>query len=120
VLTAPSRGAGLVARIGETEIANHDTPRRVHGASRTKALLLCDFGGWLQYRHLERGDRETRSLILRDLLGSSRARSCEDDNCCSQGCRSHNQDLLFQWIAPFVGSELSTFNMEADIPIIGV
>ena len=35
---------------------------------RTKALLLCHFGGPLQHRHLERGDRETLYLILWGLL----------------------------------------------------
>jgi hypothetical protein len=61
----------------------------------TKALPLFDFGGGLQRQHLERGDGETRNFILWGLLGSSRARSIQDDNCCSQGCRSYNQDLLF-------------------------
>jgi hypothetical protein len=88
--------ADLVARIAaDPEIANPGTPRRVHCGLPTKALLLTDFGGGLQHQHLVRGDRETPNLILWGLLGSSRARSNEDDKCCSQGCRSHNQDLLF-------------------------
>ena len=92
----------LVARIGETRIGIH-TPRRVHCGLSTKALSLCDFGRRLQHRHLERGDRETANLILWSLLGSSRARSIEDDNCCSQSCRSHTQDLFFHRSPPLLG-----------------
>jgi hypothetical protein len=33
-------------------------------------------------------------------LGSSRARSTEDDCCCSQSCRGHNQDMLFHGSTP--------------------
>jgi hypothetical protein len=88
------RAMALVARIGETRIGIH-TPRRVHCGLSTKALSLCDFGRRLQHRHLELGDRETPNLILWGLLGSSRARSTEDDNCCS-----HNQDLLFHGWPP--------------------
>src|SRR4029453_5530572 len=76
--------AGLVARIAaDPEIATPGPPPRVHCGLPTKALLLTDFGGGLQHQHLVRGDRETPKLILWDLLSSSRARSTEDDNCCS-------------------------------------
>ena len=125
----PKDPAGLVARIGETWIWIHGTPRRVHCALPTNALLLFDFGGGLQHRHLERGDRETPNLILWGLLGSSRPRSIEDDNCCSQGCRSHNQDLLFHGSLPLLGvsehhrslSNLWLCQMSSPhIPILGV
>src|SRR5262245_12265093 len=55
----------------------------------SRPLLFSHFGGGLQHRHLERRDRETPYLI-RWLLGGSRTRSIEHDNCCSQGCRSHD------------------------------
>jgi hypothetical protein len=79
----------LKARIGETGIGIHGTPPRVHCGLPTQALLFSHFGGRLQHRHLERGDRETPNLILW-LLGSSHTRSIEHDNRCNQGCRSHN------------------------------
>src|SRR5262249_27296934 len=75
------------------------TPSRIHCGLPTQALLFSHFGGWLQHRHLEWGHRETPNLILW-LLGSSRVRCTEDDNCCSQDCRSHNQDLLFHGPTP--------------------
>src|SRR5262245_33078723 len=75
---------GLVARIAaDPEIANPGTPRRVHCGLPIKPLLLTDFGGGLQHQHLVRGDWETSNLILWGLLGRSRTRSIEDDNCCS-------------------------------------
>src|SRR4030095_8859394 len=96
--------AGLVARISaDPEIATPGRPRRVHCGLPTKALLLTDFGGGLQHQHLVRGDRETPNLILWSLLSSSRARSTEDDNCCSQSCCSHNQDFLFHGSPPVLG-----------------
>src|SRR5512132_1510367 len=99
------RWTDLVARIAaDSEIANPGTPRRVHCGLPTKALLLTDFGGGLQHQHLVRGDREPPNLILWGLLGSSRARSTEDDNCCSQGCRSHNK-ICFFMDHPRVGVE---------------
>jgi hypothetical protein len=83
----------LVARkTVETWIGIHGTPPRVHCGLPAQALLFSHFGGGLQYGHLERGHRETPNLILW-LLGSSPARSTEDDNCCNQSC--HNQDLFF-------------------------
>ena len=96
-------GAGLVARIGETGIGIHGTPRCVHRALSTKALLLFDSGRGLQHRHLELGNREIPNLILWDLLSSSRSRFTEDDKCCSQSCRSYNQDLGFHRSPPLVG-----------------
>src|SRR5215510_3102399 len=90
----------LESRIGGIGI--HGTPPRVHCGLPAQALLFSHFGGGLQHRHLERGHRETPNLILW-LLGSSRARSTEDDNCCSQSCRSHNQDLLFHGPPPCWG-----------------
>ena len=103
-IVALSAIAGLVARIAaDPEIANPGTPRRVHCGLFTKPLLLFDFGGGLQHRHLVRADRETPGLILWGLwglLGCSRARSIEYDNSCSQGYRSHNQDLLFHRSPP--------------------
>jgi hypothetical protein len=96
------RWTDLVARIAaDSEIANPGTPRRVHCGLPTKALLLTDFGGGLQHQHLVRGDRVTANLILWGLLGGCRARSIEDDNCCSQGCRSDNQDFLFHGLPPY-------------------
>src|SRR5262245_48662085 len=94
LLTQSNKGR-LPARIGETRIANHRTPRSFHFELPTKALLLFDIGGGLQRQHLERGDREAPDFILWALLGSGRARSTEDDNPCGQSCRSHNQDLSF-------------------------
>ena len=65
----------LVARIGvEAGVGIRGTPLRIHCELRAHALLFSHFCGWLQDRHLVRGDRETPSLILW-LLGSSRARS---------------------------------------------
>jgi hypothetical protein len=96
----------LEARIGETGIGIRGTPARVHCGLPTQALLFSHSGGGLQHRHLERGDRETPNFILW-LLGSSRARSTEDDNCCSQSCRSHNQDLLFHGSPPCWGCVLN-------------
>src|SRR5262245_25171720 len=94
----------LKARIGETGIGIHGTPRRIHCALPTQVLLFSHSGRRLQHRHLERGDRETPNLILWGLLGSSRARCIEDDNnCCSQSCRSNNQDLLFHGSLPLLG-----------------
>jgi hypothetical protein len=89
----------LVARIGETGVGIHRTPQRIHCGLPIQALLFSHLGGWLQDRHLVRGDRETPNLILW-LLGSSRARSTEDDCCCSQSCRGHNQDMLFHGSTP--------------------
>src|SRR5215475_13648479 len=97
----------LVACIGvEAGVWIGGTPPRIHCGLPTQALLFSHFGGWLQHRHLGRGHRETPNLILW-LLGSSRARSTEDDNCCSQSCRSHNQDLLFHGPTPCWGCVLN-------------
>jgi hypothetical protein len=74
----------LVARIGETGIGIHAPPRRIHCGLPAQALLFSHSGGGLQHQHLVRGDRESPNLILW-LLGCSRARSIEHDNCCSQG-----------------------------------
>jgi hypothetical protein len=101
-------GVKIVALSGETEIANHGAPRRVHCGLPTKALLLFDFGRGLQHQHLVRRDREAPNLILRGLLGSSRARCTEDDNCCSQGCGNHIQDFRFH---PVLGLRSECFNM---------
>ena len=81
-----SRQAGQrlrLARIGETGIWIHAPPRRIHCGLPTQALPFSHSGGGLQHQHLVRGDRETANFILW-LLGSSRARSIEHDNCCSQ------------------------------------
>jgi len=78
-------------KTSDTEIGSRP-PRRVHCGLRTKALLLFDFRGGLQHRHLKRGDREPLNHILWGLLGSS-ARSTDTENC--QNCRSQNQDLPF-------------------------
>jgi hypothetical protein len=84
-LTAPKiERACLVARMGKTGIGIHAPPRRIHCGLSTQALLFSHSGGGLQHQHLVRGDREAPNLILW-LLGSSRARSIEHDNCCSQG-----------------------------------
>jgi hypothetical protein len=93
----------LEARIGETGIGIRGTPPCVHCGLPTQALLFSHFGRGLQHRHLERGDRKSPNLILWGLLGSSRPRPIENDNCCSQGCRSHNQDLLFHGSLPLLG-----------------
>jgi hypothetical protein len=74
----------LVPRIGETGIGIHAAPRRVHYGLHIQALLFSHSGRGLQHQHLVRGNRETPNLILW-LLGSSRVRSIEHDNCCSQG-----------------------------------
>jgi hypothetical protein len=74
----------LEARTGETGIGIRGTPPCVHCGLPTQALLFSHFGGGLQHRHLERGDWEPPNLILW-LLSSSRARSTEHQNCCSQG-----------------------------------
>ena len=87
----------LESRIGETGIGIHGTPPRVHCG-----LLFSHSGGGLQHQHLMRRDREAPNLILWGLLGSSRARRTEDDNCCSQGCGNHIQDFLFHG-SPRVG-----------------
>ena len=71
----------LKARIGETGIGIHGTPPRVHCGLPTQALLFSHSGGGLQHQHLMRRDREAPNLILWGLLGSSRARSIEDENC---------------------------------------
>jgi hypothetical protein len=85
----------LEARIGETGIGIYGTPPCVHCGLPTQALLFSHSGGGLQHQHLVRRDREAPNLILWGLLGSSRARCTEDDNCCSQGCGNHIQDFLF-------------------------
>jgi hypothetical protein len=108
----------LVACIAaDPEIATPDRPRRVHCGLPTKTLLLTDSGGGLQHQHLVRRDREASNLILWGLLGSSRARCTEDDNCCSQGCGNHIQDFLFHG-PPHVGVEFSIFNMQRTGPTV--
>jgi hypothetical protein len=68
-----------------TEIANAG-PRRVHRGLPTEALLLSDCCGGLQHFHLELGYWESTNLVL---LGSSRARSADDDNSTNQDESRH-------------------------------
>jgi hypothetical protein len=68
----------LPTRIAETEIGIYGAPRRVHGASRTKALLVCDFGGGLRFQELNIHCMES-SCCDSQIGGGVQPKSVNDD-----------------------------------------